>query len=100
MVAGQRRRAELDFVAIKVRFGLTVVVSLVGVGNQPAVVWSRRHHVRDAVAVVVVVTLVAQPVFVGVHLGAVDHQRAIVLGILVTIAIATGRQWKRCTQKL
>lgn len=81
-------------VVVKVRFRLTVVVGLVWVRYQPAVVWSRRQNVGDTVTVIVVVALVAQAVFVGVQLGAVDHQWAIVLGILVTIAIATGRQWQ------
>lgn len=69
---------------------LTVVVDLVGVWNQPAVIWPRRQNVRDPIVVVVVVTLVTQPVLVGVQLGAVDHEWAIILGILVTVAIAAG----------
>lgn len=77
---------------IRERFRLTVVVSLLRVRNQPAVVWSWRQNVRDAVIVIVVIALVTQAVFVGVLLRAVDHQWAVVLGILVTIAIATGRQ--------
>ena len=68
---------------------LTVVVNLVGVGHQPAVVWSWRQSVRDPVVVVIVVALVTEPVFVGVQLGAVDHEWAIILGILVTVAITT-----------
>lgn len=77
---------------IRESFRLTVVVSLVRVWNQPAVVWSWRQNVGDAVVVIVVIALVPQAVFVGVLLRAVDHQRAVVLGVLVTVAIATGRQ--------
>lgn len=73
-------------------WALTVVVNLVGVRHQPAVVWSRRQGVRDPVVVVIVVALVTEPVFVGVQLGAVDHERAIILGILVTVAITTGEE--------
>lgn len=69
---------------------LTVVVNLVRIRHQPAVVWSRWHNVRDPIVVVVVITFVTQPVFVSVQLGAVDHERAVVLGILVTVAITTG----------
>lgn len=75
-----------------VRPRLTVVVDLVGVRHQPAVVGSRWQNVRDAVVVVVIVALVTQPVFVCVKLRAIDHQRAIIFGILVTVAIATGRK--------
>lgn len=69
---------------------LTVVVGLVGVWHQPAVVWPRGHNIGDPVVVVVIIALVAQPVFVCVQLGAVDHEWAIILGILVTVAITTG----------
>lgn len=72
------------------RLVLTVVVNLVGVRYQPAVVWSWWQNVRDPVVVVVIVTLVAQSVFVAVQLGAIDHKWAIILGILVTVAITTG----------
>lgn len=68
---------------------LTVVVNLVGVRYQPAVVRSRWKNVRDPIIVVVVVTLVADPVFVCVQLRAIDHEWAIILGILVTVAITT-----------
>lgn len=72
------------------RLVLTVVVNLVRVWYQPAVVWSRWQCVGDPIVVVVIVTLVTQPVFVCVQLGAIDHEWAIILGILVTVAITTG----------
>lgn len=70
--------------------GLTVVVNLVRVWYQATVVWSRWYSVWDPIVVIVIVTLVTQPVFVSVQLGAIDHIRAIILGILVTVAITTG----------
>lgn len=69
---------------------LTVVVNLVWVWHQSAVVWSRWQNVRDPVVVIVIVALVTESVFVCVQLGAIDHEWAIVLGILVTVAITTG----------
>lgn len=69
---------------------LTVVVGLVRVRHQPAVVWPRRHGVRDAVVVVVIVALVSLPVFVRVQLRAVDHEWAIILGVLMAVAVAAG----------
>lgn len=69
---------------------LTVVVSLVRVWYQPTVVWSRWYAVRDPIVVIIIITLVTQPVFVSIQLGAIDNVRAIVLRILVTIAITTG----------
>lgn len=71
---------------------LTVVVSLVWVCYQPAVVRSWWHGVRDPIVVIVVITFVTQSIFVGVHLGAVDDEWAVVLGILVTVTIATETQ--------
>lgn len=87
MVAGKRK---LVFAVVRLR--LTVVVRLLRVRHQPAVVRSWRLDIGDAVAVVVVVALVPQAVLVRVQLGAVDHQGTVVLGVLVTVAIAAGRQ--------
>lgn len=70
---------------------LTVVINLVRVRYQATIVWSGRDSVRDPIVVVVIIALVALPVFVSVQLGAIDHERAIVLGILVTVAITTTR---------
>lgn len=69
---------------------LTVVVNLVWVWHQSAVVWSWWQNVRDPVVVIVIVTLITESVFVCVQLGAIDHEWAIILGILVTVAITTG----------
>lgn len=71
------------------RIALTVVINLVRVWYQPAVVWSWWFSVRDPIVVVVIVALVTHPVFVRVQLGAIYHERAIILGILVTVAITT-----------
>ena len=71
---------------------LTVVVYLVGVGHQSAVIRPRRQEVRHAVVVVVIVTLVPEAVLVRVQLGAVDHQGAVVLAVLVPVTVAAGEE--------
>lgn len=71
---------------------LTVVVGLVWIRYQPAVVRPWWHDVRDAIVVVVIVALVSLPVFVRVQLGAIDYERAIILGVLMTVAVTAGEE--------
>lgn len=71
------------------RLVLTVVIDLVWVWYQTAIVRSRRQSVRDPIVVVVIVALITQPVFVCVQLRAIDHEWAVILCILVTVAITT-----------
>lgn len=78
---------------------LTIRVLLAGVGDQPAVVGAGGPQIWDAIVVVVLVTLVPQPVVVRVQLGAVGHCGAVIPGILVPVAVAadtgTGTRYPR-----
>ena len=69
---------------------LTVAVLLGGVGDQPAVVRARGYQVGDAIVVVVVVTLIANPILVRVQLGTVDDGGAVVCAVLVPVSVAVG----------
>lgn len=66
---------------------LTVTVFLAWVGNQAAVVWARGHQVWDAVIVIVIVTLIANPVLVSVQLGTVNDGGAVVCAVLVAVPV-------------
>ena len=70
----------------------TVAVLLGRVGDQPAVVWSRRHQVWDAVVVIIVVTLVTNPILISVQLGAVNDRGAVVCTVLVPVSITVGER--------
>lgn len=70
---------------------LTVRVLLQRVGDQTAVIRTWWQQVRDAVIIIVFITLVSFTVLVGVQLGAVDNSRAVVSRVLVTIAV-TGQE--------
>lgn len=65
----------------------TIQVLLQGVGDQTAVVGTRRQQVWDAVVIIIVVALVSLSVLVGVQLGAVDDGWAVVPGVLVAVTI-------------
>lgn len=69
------------------RSKLTVAIFLAWVGNQPAVVWAGGHQVWDAIVVVVIVTLVADSVLIGVQLGAINDGGAVVCAVLVAIPV-------------
>lgn len=66
---------------------LTVAIFLGWVGNKPAVVWARGNQVWDAVIIVIVIAFIANPVLVGVQLGAVNDGGAVVCAVLVAIPI-------------
>lgn len=66
----------------------TIRVFLQRVRDQPAVIRTRRQQVRDAVVIVIIVTLISHSVLVGVQLGAVDDGWTVVPGVLVAVAIA------------
>lgn len=66
---------------------LTIRVLLVGVGDEAAVVWAGRCVVGDAIVVIVVVTVIPQPIVVRVQLGTVGDLGAVVLGVLVPVPI-------------
>lgn len=70
---------------------LTVAVLLGRVGDQPAVVRARGYQVWDAVVVVVIVTLITNPILVSVQLGTVDDGGAVVCAVLVPISVAVGK---------
>lgn len=70
---------------------LTVGVLLQRVGDQTAVIRTWWQQVRDAVIIIVFITLVSFTVLVGVQLGAVDNSWAVVSRVLVTIAV-TGQE--------
>lgn len=69
----------------------TVSVLLQRVGDQTAVIRTRRQQVRNAVIVIVIVTLISLAVLVSIQLGAVDNSRTVVPRVLVSIAI-TGQE--------
>lgn len=69
----------------------TVSVLLQRVGDQTAVIGARGQQVRDAVVVIVIVTLVSLAVLVSVQLGAVDNGWTVVPRVLVSIAV-TGQE--------
>lgn len=71
----------------------TIQVLLQRVGHQTAVVGTRRQQVRDPIIIIVVITLVPLSVFVCVQLRTVDDGRAVVPGVLVSVAI-TGDELK------
>ena len=68
----------------------TVAILLGWVGDQPAVVWSRGHHVWDAIVVIIVITLVTDAILISVQLGAVNDGGAVVCAVLVSISITVG----------
>ena len=66
---------------------LTVAIFLGWVGDEPAVVWARRHQVWDAIVIVIVITFIADPIFVSVQLGTVNDCGAVVCAVLVAILV-------------
>lgn len=66
---------------------LTVVVCLVRVGHQAAIIRAWGKEVRDAIIIIIIITLVTQSIFISVQLGAVYHQWTVVLWILMSVTI-------------
>lgn len=56
----------------------TIGVFLQRVGDQTAVIRTRRQQIRYAIVVVVIVTLVAFSILVSVQLGTIDHSWTVV----------------------
>jgi len=71
---------------------LTVAILLGWVGDQPTVVRSRGHQVRDAIIVIIIITLVTNPILVSVQLGAVNDSGAVVGAVLVPVSITVGER--------
>lgn len=69
----------------------TVRVLLQRVGDQTAVIRTGGQQVRNAVVIVVIVTLVPLAVLVRVQLGAVDDGRTVVPRVLVPVTV-TGQE--------
>lgn len=65
----------------------TIQVLLQWVGDQTAVVRTRRKQVWDTIVIIVIITLVSLSILVSVQLRAVDDGWAVVPGVLVAVAI-------------
>lgn len=65
----------------------TIQVLLQWVGDQTAVVRTRRKQVWDTIVIVVIITLVSLSILVSVQLRAVDDSWAVVSGVLVAVSI-------------
>lgn len=74
---------------------LTIVIFLPWVGDQPAVVRARGQEVRNAIIIIILITLITQPVLICVQLGAVNNGGAIVCAVLVPITIAASTETKK-----
>lgn len=71
---------------------LTVAILLGRVGDQSAVVWSRRHQVWNTIIIIVVITLVTNSILISVQLGTVNDGGAVVRAVLVPISITVGEK--------
>lgn len=69
----------------------TIRVLLQRVGDQTAVIRTRWQQVRDAIVVIIIITLIPLSVLVCVQLGAVDDSWTVVPRVLVAVTV-TGRE--------
>lgn len=61
----------------------TVFILLVWVWHQSTVIFI----IQDAIIIIVIITLVPEPILIGVQLRAVNDVGAVVFGVLMTISI-------------